>query len=125
MLSREQQPHPRGDNREGIIRAHQAAEALFKPKPSVSIPPVSEAAPGAQAARKPRVLQIVSPATERRPEPENPVRPAPPPPEIPRSQFARIRTWVKYGMTVAQVAQVYGVADGEIERILGREIRGG
>jgi hypothetical protein len=31
-------------------------------------------------------------------------------PEIPKSQFARIRTWVEYGMTAAQVAAVYGVA---------------
>ena len=38
--------------------------------------------------------------------------------EIPRSQFARIRTWLNYGMTVAQVAEVYGAAVGEIERIL-------
>ncbi|HEY6394037.1 MAG TPA: hypothetical protein VIX12_01395 [Candidatus Binataceae bacterium] len=40
--------------------------------------------------------------------------------EIPRSQFARIRAWVEYGMTVAQVADVYGVAVGKIERILRR-----
>ena len=40
------------------------------------------------------------------------------PPKIPRSQFARIRTWVKYGMTAAQVAQVYGVAVADIEHIL-------
>ena len=33
-------------------------------------------------------------------------------------QFARIRTLVKYGMTVPQVAQVYRVAVEEIERIL-------
>jgi len=38
--------------------------------------------------------------------------------EIPRSQFACIRAWVKYGMTARQVADVYGVAVGEIERIL-------
>jgi hypothetical protein len=38
--------------------------------------------------------------------------------EIPRSQFECIRTLVKYGMTVAQVAKVYGVAAGEIARIL-------
>jgi hypothetical protein len=38
--------------------------------------------------------------------------------EIPRSEFARIRAWMKYGMTVAQVAGVYGVAVGAIERIL-------
>ncbi len=38
--------------------------------------------------------------------------------EIPRLQFARIRTWMNYGMTVAQVADLYGAAVGEIERIL-------
>ena len=39
-------------------------------------------------------------------------------PEIPVSQLARIRTWVKYGMTVSQVAQLYQVTVEEIERIL-------
>jgi hypothetical protein len=39
-------------------------------------------------------------------------------PEIPSSQCARIRAWVKYGMTAAQVAGVYGVAVDAIERIL-------
>ena len=39
--------------------------------------------------------------------------------EIPRSQFARIRTWAKYGMTAAQIAGVYGVGIDAIERILG------
>ena len=39
-------------------------------------------------------------------------------PEIPGSQFARIRALVKYGMTVPQVAETYGVAVGEIARIL-------
>ena len=37
--------------------------------------------------------------------------------EIPRSEFARIRVWAEYGMTAAQVAAVYGVAVGAIERI--------
>jgi hypothetical protein len=37
---------------------------------------------------------------------------------IPRSQHARIRTWVEYGMTASEVAEVYGTAVGEIERIL-------
>jgi hypothetical protein len=39
---------------------------------------------------------------------------------IPRSHFPRIRTWVKYGMTITQVAEVYGADIGEIERILGK-----
>jgi hypothetical protein len=38
--------------------------------------------------------------------------------EIPEPQFGRIRTWVKYGMTAFQAAEVYGVAPSEIERIL-------
>ena len=38
--------------------------------------------------------------------------------EIPRSQFGRIRTLVKYGMTVAQIAKIYVVAPNEIARIL-------
>jgi hypothetical protein len=39
-------------------------------------------------------------------------------PKIPKSQFARIRAWRRYGMTIRQVAEVYGVAVDEIERIL-------
>jgi hypothetical protein len=38
--------------------------------------------------------------------------------EIPVSQFARIRAWVKYGMTISEVAEVYGVAVDVIERIV-------
>ncbi len=50
---------------------------------------------------------------------EPPARPAPPARRaIPRSQFAGIRTWVKYGMTVTEVAEVYGAAVGDIERVL-------
>ena len=49
---------------------------------------------------------------------ETAITPSPSAGEIPRSQLARIRAWVEYGMTIAQVAQVYGVAVAEIERIL-------
>ena len=38
--------------------------------------------------------------------------------EAQRHRFSNIRTLVKYGMTVAQVAKVYGVAADEIARIL-------
>jgi hypothetical protein len=52
---------------------------------------------------------------------EAPVSPEPlAPREIPRSQFPRIRTLVRYGMKVAQVAEVYGAALGDIERIIRR-----
>ena len=40
--------------------------------------------------------------------------------EIPASQFGRVRTLTKYGMTQAQVAELYGVAVDEIERITSR-----
>jgi hypothetical protein len=38
--------------------------------------------------------------------------------EISRSQLACIRAWAKYGMKARQAGDVYGVAVGEIERIL-------
>ena len=117
---RQQQHHPRGDDRERTTSARQAAEALFTPKRRPVEPSVSDPAPSAeQPARKPRVLSILSPA----PIPDNEVAaPANPEPrttrEIPRSEHARIRTWVNYGMTIPQVAEVYEVAIGVIERIL-------
>jgi hypothetical protein len=67
------------------------------------------------AARKPRVLKALSPAPAGNEESRAPVdseqriRPT-----IPKSRFARIRTWVEYG----QVAAVYGVAVDVIEGIL-------
>lgn len=121
MLSRQHQPEPRSDNRERITRARQAAEALFTPKPPVSTPPITQPGPADPSTRKPRVLRVIPPTTpDRLDGPERPVAPAPPTVEIPPSQIARIRTWVKYGMKVAQVAQVCGVPVREIERILGK-----
>ena len=118
MLSRQQQQSPRSDDHERITRARQAAEALFTVKPPVSTPSVSETPPADQSVRKPRVLRIIPPAPVRHDEAQSPVAPAPPTREIPRSQFGRIRALARHGMTVAQVAQVYGAAVGNIERIL-------
>jgi hypothetical protein len=112
--------HPRGDDRERITRARQAAEALFTPRPQLTEQSVPESLEAADhPVRKPRILAI-SPATSiGREVVETPVslkrqtgR------GIPVSQFERIRTWIKYGMTVPQVAQFYGVAVEEIKRIL-------
>ncbi|HEV2334303.1 MAG TPA: hypothetical protein VGS13_02285 [Stellaceae bacterium] len=68
------------------------------------------------------MLRIILPAAPvRHEERETPVGPEPQTTrDIPQSQFARIRSWVKYGMTVAQVAEVYGAAVDEIEHILGK-----
>ena len=66
------------------------------------------------------MLQIISPAVPvGHEERETPAAPEPQTMgKIPRSQFVRIRTLVKYGMTVAQVAKLYGVDAGKIARIL-------
>ena len=119
MLSRQQQPYPRSDDRERIVRARQAAEELFTSKPAFS-GPASEPPPAGQTARKPRVLRVIPPAAPvPAKEVETPISPEPRETgEIPPSQFGRIRSWVKYGMTVAQVARVYRVAASDIERIL-------
>jgi hypothetical protein len=120
LLSHQQQHHPRGDDRERNTSARQAAEALFTPKPVE--PSVSDPAPSAERpARKPRVLPILSPAPVRDEEVAAPVDPEPRTTrQIPRSEHARIRTWVEYGLTIPQVAEVYGVAVDVVEGILRR-----
>ena len=115
----EQQHHFRGDDRHQITRAREAAEALFRPKRQLIEPSVPETPPSADSsARKPRVLTVALPA------PVHVEREAPVSakqqmtPEISRSQFDSVRTWVKYGMTAPQVAEVYGVGVDEVDRIL-------
>jgi hypothetical protein len=113
------QPYPRGDDRERINRARQTAEALFTLKRQVPEPSVSGSPSADQSARKPRVLGISRPAPNRLAEVKAAVSPEPQTTrEVPRSQFPRIRSWVKYGMTAAQVAEVYEAAVDDIERIL-------
>ena len=101
-------------------RARQAAEALFTPKRQPVERSVSDPVPsGERPARKPRVLSTLSPAPVCNEEAAAPVNPEPRTMrQIPRSHHARIRTWVEYGLTVSQVAEVCGVAVGVIERIL-------
>jgi hypothetical protein len=120
VLNRWEKSNPRDDDRERVARARQTAEALFTPKPQVAEPTVVGSLPPADPpARKPRVLGISSPAAARSEAVEPPVsaelRVAP---QVPASQFPRIRSWVKYGMTPAQVAKIYGVSTADIERIL-------
>jgi hypothetical protein len=106
--------------RDRLNSTRQAAEALFAPKRQVTEQSIRESAPPAgEAVRKPRVLAISSTAPVHHEELAAPISPKQEmPPKIARAQFARIRAWVKYGMTPRQVAEVYGVAVGEIERIL-------
>jgi hypothetical protein len=121
LFDRSQHQHyDRGDDRERLASARQAAEALFTPKRKIAEQSMREgAAPAAESVRKPRILAILPAAPVCHEEPEAPISPKQQmTSEIARSQFARIRTWVRYGMTAHQVAEVYGVAVGEIERIL-------
>jgi hypothetical protein len=120
VLNRWEKSNPLDDDRERVARARQTAEALFAPKRQVAEPTIAGSPPPADPpARKPRVLGISSPAAARREAVEPPVSADQRiMPEVPPSQFARIRSWVKYGMTPAQVAKVYGVSAGDIERII-------
>jgi hypothetical protein len=103
-----------------MTEARREAEALFAPKgpigePSVLDPP----APADPSPRKPRILRALSTAPVHQEESEAPVRSGPrASSRIPSAHFARIRILVKYGMTAAQVAGIYGVAVDVIERIL-------
>jgi hypothetical protein len=111
--------HDRGDDRERITGARQAAEALFAPKSQLIEPSVRETAPAGEAVRKPRVLAISAARPVHHDEPQAPISAKPPvTPVIPAAQFTRIRTWMKYGMTAAQVAEMCGVDASEIKRIL-------
>jgi hypothetical protein len=117
LLSRQQ--YPRDNDREQIARARQAAETLFTSKPPVTKPAVPQNAPPSPTDRKPRVLQIIAGPAKSDEEVKAAAAPEPQPTfQIPRSQFSRIRSWVKYGMTVRQVAEHYGAEIDEIRRII-------
>jgi hypothetical protein len=119
------------NDRERSNRTRQNAEDLFKPKPQTTRADVPNGDSSAeyQPRRQPRIFAIppvvpmsttkVEPAAEpkqirRKAIDKRGTR------EIPLSQFGRVRTLTSYGMTPAQVAELYGVAVGEIDRIIRR-----
>ena len=117
------------NNREKISRARQAAEDLFKPAPHSppELAPASGASAGRQQERRqPRVFAI-PPRAAPNAEAEAPAEPKPMRRDrvsrqvsgrVPASQLGRIRTLANYGMTRAQVAELYGVTIEEVDRIL-------
>jgi hypothetical protein len=110
-----------GNDRPPVTSARRAAEALFAPKPPLSKPPVSE--PGQPAeVRKPRVLPALTPVPIRQETAGLPAAAKQPssPDEIAAKKSARVRTLVKYGMTISQVAQLYRVPVETIAGILRR-----
>ena len=105
-------PDIRGDDRERLTKA---AEALFTPKQ----PAQGGKATAGKSVRKSRILPSLPNGSVHQEEINPPISPKPVTTvKIARSQFARIRILAGYGMTARQVAEVYGVAVGEIERIL-------
>ena len=119
---------------ERINRTRQNAEDLFKPKQRPPREDVPTSAPNDapsehQPRRQPRIFTIppVAPMAGAR------VEPAAEPKQkrrtaairretrgIPASQFGCVRALTRYGMTRAQVAELYGVTVDEIERIISR-----
>ena len=92
-------PYP--DDRERMARARQAAEALFAARPPAEKHPVD------QSIGQPQVLITPAPAQPATVEaaaisPEQPITSA-----IPAAHVARIRIWVKYGMMLARVVEIY------------------
>jgi hypothetical protein len=117
-----------------VQTAWQAAEALFKPKPHMApveaqVRPVASPIPSTEpdAPRKPRILSatpVTSPPTK---EPKAPVSSTatqqrndtrPKDRKIPKSAHGRIGTLTTYGMTIEEVAELYGVPVSEIARIV-------
>ena len=93
-------------------------EALFTPEPEVAEQPVSDPSQSAKA-RQPRVLPVLPPAPIRQRTVDAPTTPEPATaPDIPAKKWARLRTLVKYGMTISRVAEVYRVPVETIVRIL-------
>jgi hypothetical protein len=109
-----------------IKRSRQAAEALFAPKRLVTEPagPVSTPS-GDQEARKPRILRALGVQGARVEKTHLPPtrETSGPAEQIPQRDLSRIRTWLKYGMTARQAANVRGVSVSEIERVLQRAIQ--
>ena len=120
------------NSREKTERARRAAEDLFKPaKPNAAAEQPAPAANGTAAIeppprRQPRIF-VVPPRTAPSPAAETSGgrqsirrktagdRKAA---AVPHSQMGRVRALTSYGMTRAQVADLYGVSVDEIERII-------
>jgi hypothetical protein len=122
-------------DREKLDRARRNAEDLFKPRPQSG--PADTTAPAEnsitsaehQPRRQPRIFRIPPVVPMSAAKGEAPAEPKSTRRQrtvrrntraIPASQFGRVRALASYGMTQAQVAELYGVGVDEIERIIGQ-----
>jgi len=120
------------NSREKISRAREAAEDLFKraqpnANAEVTRPTSSVGAPHEQEPRRQPRIFTAPPRLPPSHKAETPVAPQPirqravakpPTRTVPPSQIGRVRALATYGMTPVQVAELYGVTVGEIDRIL-------
>jgi hypothetical protein len=129
-LSHDWRPTNAHDDHEQINKAREAAEALFTSKkqvPGTEAPTSVPLAPSQveqPAQRMPRIIAIpatmpmadktVVPATEPKPERETRRRRA----KVRVNQYGRVRALALYGMSVAEVADLYRVPVEVIERIV-------
>jgi hypothetical protein len=116
-----------------ITHARAAAEALFKPKKQVDLTaaptfdPVAPLQVAQPEPRTPRIIAIPSttPVIEATIAPATDIKPKSRQGEsrrrekIPAVQHDRVRTLAQYGMTLAEVADLYGVSVDVVERIVG------
>ena len=128
MLTERQSANARNDRQE-INKARQAAEDLFKPRQQTSGPDVPVSSAEHLPRRQPRILMARQPgptvvAVVKAPrEPKSAPRRVAIRREgsgIPAGQFGRIRALASYGMSQAQVAELYGVTVDEIDRVIRR-----
>jgi hypothetical protein len=121
------------DDREQINKAREAAEALFAPKKQLERMEAPTSTPSSPlqieqpALRAPRIIaipstmpvaeEIVGPSTDPKPKSRRELRMRRV--KVPATQHDRVRTLARYGMTLGEVADLYGVSLNVIERIVG------
>jgi hypothetical protein len=120
------------NGREKVTRARQAAEDLFKPAQQNTGTDLVRSTPSAassaepQSRREPRIFAVPPRAPISAPV-ESPAKTKPirrravtrrETRAVPASQMGRVRALTSYGMTRAQVAELYDVSIDEIERII-------
>ena len=119
--------HPRGDD-VSARKAREAAEALFKTRPSEmphSSGPVADTAPSGEAPpRRPRIIAI-PPAVPAAPQTDaaTPVATrtgSAKARHVMARDYPRIRTLATHGMTLGEVAELYDVPVSLIEKIVAR-----
>jgi hypothetical protein len=134
-LQTEWQASDARSDRERVDRARKDAENLFRPRQQAPSADAPASAPNGplpaehQQRRQPRIFMIpptvpmsaangTAPAGPKRIRQQRTLGGKAR--KIPPSQFGRVRALANYGMTWAQVAELYGVGIDEVERIVSR-----